>query len=161
MTSHVYITINLFNLCQQSFLPFYIYFLKCWHRLNEPFQPFRQYGIFGTVQTAWYFWNCSDSMVFLEMFRQHGIFGAVQTACYFWNCSDSMVFLELFRQYGIFGTVRTVWCFWNCSDSMVFLELFRQYGIFGTVQTVSSTYTNILKYHIQGMPTNIILQVFI
>ena len=30
MTSHVYITINLFNLCQQSFLPFYIYFLKCW-----------------------------------------------------------------------------------------------------------------------------------
>jgi len=36
MTSHVYITINLFNLCQQSFLPFYIYFLKCWHRLNEP-----------------------------------------------------------------------------------------------------------------------------
>ena len=36
MTSHVYITINLFNLCQQSFLPFYIYFFKCWHRLNEP-----------------------------------------------------------------------------------------------------------------------------
>ena len=35
MTSHVYITINLFNLCQQSFLPFYIYFLKCWRRLNE------------------------------------------------------------------------------------------------------------------------------
>jgi hypothetical protein len=34
--SHVYITINLFNLCQQFFLPFYIYFLKCWHRLNEP-----------------------------------------------------------------------------------------------------------------------------
>jgi hypothetical protein len=28
-------------------------------------------------------------------------------------------------------------------------------------KTVSSTYTNILKYHIQGMPTNIILQVFI
>jgi len=26
---------------------------------------------------------------------------------------------------------------------------------------VSSTYANILKYHIQGMPTNIILQVFI
>jgi hypothetical protein len=26
MTSHVYITINLFNLCQQSFLPFYIFF---------------------------------------------------------------------------------------------------------------------------------------
>ena len=38
MTSHVYITINLFNLCQQSFLLFYIYFLKCWHRLNEPFR---------------------------------------------------------------------------------------------------------------------------
>ena len=36
MTSHVYITINLFNLCQQSFLPFYICFFKCWHRLNEP-----------------------------------------------------------------------------------------------------------------------------
>jgi hypothetical protein len=31
-----YIPINVFNLCQQSFLPFYIYFLKCWHRLNEP-----------------------------------------------------------------------------------------------------------------------------
>jgi hypothetical protein len=26
---------------------------------------------------------------------------------------------------------------------------------------VSSTYANILKYHIQGMPTNIILQVFL
>jgi len=26
---------------------------------------------------------------------------------------------------------------------------------------VSSTYANILKYHIRGMPTNIILQVFI
>jgi hypothetical protein len=36
MTGHVYITIDLFNLCQQSFLPFYIYFFKCWHRLNEP-----------------------------------------------------------------------------------------------------------------------------
>jgi hypothetical protein len=36
LIKHVYITINLFNLCQQSFLPFYIYFLKCWHRLNEP-----------------------------------------------------------------------------------------------------------------------------
>ena len=30
----------------------------------------------------------------------------------FWNCSDSVVFLELFRQCGIFGTVPTVWiCF--------------------------------------------------
>ena len=29
------VTINLFNLCQQSFLPFYIYYFKCWHRLNE------------------------------------------------------------------------------------------------------------------------------
>jgi hypothetical protein len=28
-------------------------------------------------------------------------------------------------------------------------------------ETMSSTYANILKYHIQGMPTNIILQVFI
>jgi hypothetical protein len=46
-------------------------------------------------------------MVFLELFRQYGIFGTVQTAWYFWNCSDSMVFLELFRQYGIFGTVQT------------------------------------------------------
>jgi hypothetical protein len=36
MTSHVYIEINLLNICQQSFLPFYIYFLKCWHRLNDP-----------------------------------------------------------------------------------------------------------------------------
>ena len=37
MTSHAYITINLFNLCQHFFLPFYTYFLKCWHRLNEPY----------------------------------------------------------------------------------------------------------------------------
>ena len=29
------VTIKLFNLCQQSFLPFYIYYFKCWHRLNE------------------------------------------------------------------------------------------------------------------------------
>jgi hypothetical protein len=29
-----------------------------------------------------------------------------------------------------------------------------------TQLTVSSAYANILKYHIQGMPTNIILQVF-
>ena len=29
------------------------------------------------------------------------------------------------------------------------------------IYTVSSTYANILKYHIQGMLTNIILQVFI
>ena len=35
-TSHVYITINLFNLCQHFFLPFYTYFSKCWHMLNEP-----------------------------------------------------------------------------------------------------------------------------
>ena len=36
MTSHVYITINLFNLCQHFFLPFDTYFSKCWHSLNEP-----------------------------------------------------------------------------------------------------------------------------
>jgi len=29
------------------------------------------------------------------------------------------------------------------------------------VERVSSTYANILKYHIQGMPTNILLQVVI
>jgi hypothetical protein len=46
-------------------------------------------------------------MVFLELFRQHGIFGTVQTVWYFWNSSDSMVFLELFRQHGIFGTDQT------------------------------------------------------
>ena len=27
----------------------------------------------------------------------------------FWNCSDSMVFLELLQQYGIFRIVPTVW----------------------------------------------------
>jgi hypothetical protein len=37
MTSHLYITINLFNLCQHFFLPFYTYFSKCWHRMNEPY----------------------------------------------------------------------------------------------------------------------------
>jgi hypothetical protein len=34
--SCLYITIKLFNLCQHLFLPFYTYFSKCWHRLNEP-----------------------------------------------------------------------------------------------------------------------------
>jgi hypothetical protein len=34
-------------------------------------------------------------------------------------------------------------------------------GSGGYILVVSSTYANILKYHIQGMPTNIILQVFI
>jgi hypothetical protein len=63
---------------------------------------FRQYGIFGTVQTVWYFWNSSDSMVFFELFRQYGILG---------NCSDSIVFLKLFRQHEIFGTVQTIWYF--------------------------------------------------
>jgi len=33
--------------------------------------------------------------------------------------------------------------------------------ILTAIYMVSSTYANILKYHIQGMPTNIILQVFI
>jgi hypothetical protein len=55
-------------------------------------------AIFGTVRTVCYFWNCSDSVLFLELFRQCAIFGTVQTVCYFWNCSDSVLFLELFRQ---------------------------------------------------------------
>jgi hypothetical protein len=37
---HVCITINLFNLCQHFFFPFNTYFSKCWHRLNEPIQPY-------------------------------------------------------------------------------------------------------------------------
>jgi hypothetical protein len=49
--------------------------------------------VFGTVQTMCYFWNCSDSVLFLELFRQCAIFGTVQTVCYFWNCSDSVLFL--------------------------------------------------------------------
>jgi hypothetical protein len=36
-TSHVYILINLFDLCQHFFLHCYIHFFKCWHMLNEPF----------------------------------------------------------------------------------------------------------------------------
>jgi hypothetical protein len=34
-TSHVYILINLFDLCQHFFLHCYIYFVKCWHMLND------------------------------------------------------------------------------------------------------------------------------
>ena len=45
-------------------------------------------------------WNCSDSVVVLELFRQCGSFE---------NCSDSVVVLELFRQCGSFRTVPTVW----------------------------------------------------
>jgi hypothetical protein len=82
-------------------------FLRLFYWIMELF---RQFGIFfgtiptvvffGTVPTVWYFfwnfrqcgifWNCSNSVVFLELFRQCGIF------------------LELFRQCGIFGTVPTV-----------------------------------------------------
>ena len=91
---------------------------------------------FGTVPTVWYHWNCSDSVVLLELFRQCGIIGSVLTVWYYWNCSDSVVLLELFRQCGIIGTVLTVWYYWNCSDSVVLLELFRQCGIIGTVPTV-------------------------
>jgi hypothetical protein len=36
MTSHAYITINLFNLCQHFFLPFHTCFSNFWRRLNEP-----------------------------------------------------------------------------------------------------------------------------
>jgi hypothetical protein len=72
---------------------------------------FRQCGIFGTVPTLWYFWNCSDLVVFLELFRPCGIFGTVPTLWYFWNGSDLVVFLERFRPSGIFGTVPTVWYF--------------------------------------------------
>jgi hypothetical protein len=64
---------------------------------------------FGTVPTVWYHWNCSDSVVLLELFRQCGIIGSVLTVWYYWNCSDSVVLLELFRQCGIIGTVPTVW----------------------------------------------------
>ena len=104
---------------------------------------------FRIVPTVWYFQNCSDSVVFLELFRQCGIFRIVPTVWYFQNCSDSVVFLELFRQCDIFGIVPTVWYFrivptgwylrivptgwyfrivptvWyfqNCSDSVVFFE---------------------------------------
>jgi hypothetical protein len=56
---------------------------------------------FGTVPTVWYHWNCSDSVVLLELFRQCGIIGSVLTVWYYWNCSDSVVLLELFRQCGI------------------------------------------------------------
>ena len=34
-TSHVYILINLFDLCQHLFLHWYIHFLKCSHMLND------------------------------------------------------------------------------------------------------------------------------
>ena len=47
------------------------------------------------------FWNCSDSVVFLELFWQCAIFRTVLTEWYFWNCSDC----------GIFRTVLTVWYF--------------------------------------------------
>jgi hypothetical protein len=34
-TSHVYILINLFDLCQHFFSHCYIHFFKCWHMLND------------------------------------------------------------------------------------------------------------------------------
>ena len=45
----------------------------------------------------------------------------------------------------------------------LWIKLLDYYGlnVYKLIQMVSSTYANILKYHIQGMPTNIILQVFI
>jgi hypothetical protein len=46
-------------------------------------EQFRQYGIFWTIQTVWYF---------RELFRQYSFFETVQTAWDFWNCSDNMVF---------------------------------------------------------------------
>ena len=68
--------------------------------------------------------------VILELFGQCGIFGIVRTMWYFWNCSDNVVFLELFGQCSIFLFVRTMWYFWNCLDNVVFLELFGQFLFF-------------------------------
>jgi hypothetical protein len=34
---------------------------------------FRMCGIFGSVPNVWYFWKCSDCVVFLEVFRLCGI----------------------------------------------------------------------------------------
>jgi hypothetical protein len=65
----------------------------------------------------------------LEVFRMCGIFGSVPTVWYFWKCSDCVVFLEVFRLCGIFGSVPNVWYFWKCSDCVVFLEVFRLCGI--------------------------------
>ena len=52
-----------------------------------------------------------------------------------------------------------------CVDSLVpvfFLSVWIvRYPHSSYICMVSSTYANILKYHIQGMPTNILLQVFI
>ena len=86
---------------------------------------FGQCGIFGIVRTMWYFWNCSDNVVFLELFGQCGIFGIVRTMWYFWNCSDNVVFLELFGQCIIFGIVRTMWYF--CFSFYSNIEMFQIY----------------------------------
>jgi hypothetical protein len=91
------------------------------------FAPFCDFGI---VRTMWYFWNCSDNVVFLELFGPCSILGIVRTMSYFWNCSDNVVFLELFGQCSIFLFVRTMWYFWNCLDNVVFLELFGQFLFF-------------------------------
>ena len=91
---------------------------------------------FGIVSTVWYFQNCIDSVVFLELYRKCGIFLIVSTVWYFQNCIDSVVFLELYRQWGIFLIASTVWYFQNCIDSVVFSELYRQCGIFRIVSTV-------------------------
>ena len=38
---------------------------------------------FGIVPTVWYYWNCSDSVVLLELFRQCGIIRIVPTVWYY------------------------------------------------------------------------------
>jgi hypothetical protein len=38
----------------------------------------------------------------------------------FWNCSDSVIFVDLFRQCDMFWTIPTVWYFFNSSDSVIF-----------------------------------------
>jgi hypothetical protein len=54
MTSHVYITINLFNLCQHFFLPFIPIFqnvgIGCW---GESMPPLPEYDFFGVK--PWFF----------------------------------------------------------------------------------------------------------
>ena len=56
---------------------------------------------FGTVPRVWYFFNCPDSVIFLELFRQCDTFLTVQAVWYFFNCSDSVIFVALFRQCDI------------------------------------------------------------
>ena len=72
-----------------------------------------------------------------------------------WNLS----FIHYFFILPFMGHLYIAWQFSPYGEESGYRPHF--IGYICILISVSSTYANILKYHIQGMPTNIILQVFI